>query len=139
MSILSINTLHTLDCNRARMRLAPRISPPPHIFKFESNFIYHMAYYVCKYPDTIFTIVSLTSFLRYSTGGSQSQARPLTISTHFRIDSGCIPERMLLPTSRVSGLSVTSRKVTFGTLNIQHSSCALCQNQSIQSWCSFPV
>ena len=43
-------------------------------------------------------------------------------STDLTIESVSAPLRILLPHSRVSGRSVTSRKVIFGIPNIEHSS-----------------
>jgi hypothetical protein len=49
----------------------------------------------------------------------------MAISTARTIAPVSAPHKMLLPHSTVSGLSVTSRKVTFGTPKIAHSSCTV--------------
>src|SRR3990172_7312798 len=73
-------------------------------------------YYLHLYPNTIFITALLTSCTRYSGGGFQLQGCCRTTLTHRMIDSGSAPLSMLLPTSIVSGRSVTSRSVTVGTL-----------------------
>jgi hypothetical protein len=58
----------------------------------------------------------------YSGGGVHNAGCEIASSTQRNMDSGSAPLMMLLPTSMVSGLSVTSRKVIFGMRNIEHSS-----------------
>jgi hypothetical protein len=66
--------------------------------------------------------ILLTSRTRYSRGVSQLGFLFIIISVHLVMLLGSQPLRMLLPTSMVSGLSVTSLNVTLGTLKMQHSS-----------------
>jgi hypothetical protein len=73
-------------------------------------------------PVTMRVTISLTFVARYSAGGVQPRDCFSTVSTHDTIAPGSAPLKMLLPHSIVSGRSVTSRKVTLGTLKIEHSS-----------------
>src|ERR1019366_8706192 len=56
-----------------------------------------------------------------------------TVCTQHRMASGSAPLRTLLPHSKVSGRSVTSRIVTFDTPRIAHSSCTVPESLSVHN------
>src|SRR5438552_13832983 len=80
----------------------------------------------------IFVTVVLTSLTRYSGGVDQAVLFASTARTQRNTSFEDTPERMLLPHSRVSGRSVTSRIVTLATRKIQHSSCTVPESDKTQ-------
>src|SRR6266545_1165130 len=76
-------------------------------------------------PVRIRTTVSATSGAVYSGGGTQPVDWLATSRTWRSTSSGSVPESTLDPQSIVSGRSVTSRSVTFGTPNKHASSCTV--------------
>src|SRR5258708_3986578 len=73
-------------------------------------------------PKMMRTAASLTFLTVYSDGGVHAWPSASTVATQDRIIAGSLPHKILLPHSIVSGLSVTSRSVTFGRPKIAHSS-----------------